>query len=136
MTFKGEPGGASAAAVSTTPAAWNWGTQIAQQQFAVGAKGAATLVRGLEAMRKIQAQATQQAIQRHAAATHTLGASSRPAATLAVRSELLGEALEVGNELACLLNAHGQHRGCLRRSAPFHPRQGLSRVRRIGCHRQ
>lgn len=117
MTLKSKPAAPSTAAAAAAPEAWNWGTQFAQQQFAVGAEGTATLVRGFEAMRKVQAQATQQAVQRHAAANGKLGASPRPGDALAVQTELLradledaarcwqqlvGEALEMGNELlAC-----------------------------------
>lgn len=117
MTLKSKPAAPSTAGAAANPAVWNWGTQFAQQQFAVGTEGAATLVRGLEAMRKIQALATQKAVQRHTAATSKLGESPRPGDALAVQSELLradledaarcwqqlvGEALEVGNELlAC-----------------------------------
>ncbi|MEJ5990146.1 phasin family protein [Ramlibacter sp. PS3R-8] len=117
MTLKSKPATPSTTPAAATPAAWNWGTQLAQQQFAVGTEGTATLVRGFEAMRRIQAQATQQVVQRHAAANGQLGASPRPEDALAVQTELLradledaarcwqqllGEAVEVGNELlAC-----------------------------------
>lgn len=117
MTLKSRPAPAPTYAPAATPAAWNWGAQFAQQQLAVGEEGAATLVRGFESMRRIQAQATQQAVQRHAAANGKLGASPRPGEALAVQTELLradledaarcwqqlvGEALEMGNELlAC-----------------------------------
>lgn len=117
MTLKSKPAAPSAAAAAATPAVWNWGTPFARQQFTGGAEGAATLVRGFEAMWKIQAQATQQAVQRHAAASRQAGASPRPGDAFAVQAELLradledaarcwqqlvDEALEVGNELlAC-----------------------------------
>lgn len=117
MTLKSKPAAPSTAAPAASPAVWDWGAQFAQQQFAAGTEGAATLVRGFETMRKIQAQATQQAVQRHAAAKRELGESPRPGDAFAVQTELLradledaarcwqqlvGEALEVGNELlAC-----------------------------------
>jgi hypothetical protein len=117
MTLKSKPATRSTAAAAATPAALNWGPQFAQQQVTVVTDGAATVLRGFEAMRKIQAQATQQAVQRHAAANHRLGASLRPGDALAFQAELLradmedaarcwqqlvGEAVELGNELlAC-----------------------------------
>jgi hypothetical protein len=115
MTVKSPPRRASAPAASASPLAWNWAAELALQQFAAGTEGGALLYRGCEAMRRIQEQAVQQALHRHAAATRDLGAAPRPADALALQSELLrgdmedaarcwqqlvGQAMEVGNELA------------------------------------
>jgi hypothetical protein len=111
------PSPADATAVPAVPAASSRGAELAQQPFAAGGEAAALLLRGFETMRKIQEQASQQTLARHAAAVRSLGASAHPVEAFAVQSELLrgdlqdaarcwqnlfGEAVEVGNELmAC-----------------------------------
>jgi hypothetical protein len=117
MTAKSKSPSQSAPDAAAPPAGWTWATDLAHQQFAVGAEGGALLVRGLEAMRRIQEQATQQAAQRYTDASRRLASAPRPVDALAVQSELLrgdieeaalcwqqmmGEAFEVSNELmAC-----------------------------------
>ena len=103
----------SHAATTTAPVSWNWAADLTQP-FAVATAGSAAVVRGLEAMRRIQEQAAQQALERHAQAAQKMDASAPPAALLAVQAELLrtdfsdatrcwqqlmGEAMEMNNEL-------------------------------------
>ena len=87
------------------------------QQFAVAAEGGAVLLRGFEAMRNIQLEATRHATDRHAAAAGRLCAACPTSERLAVQTELLrgdvedatrcwqqlmDEALEIQSELlAC-----------------------------------
>jgi hypothetical protein len=115
MAMNSTPRNPSPADAPAAPAAWNWATDLVHRQFALGSQGAAVMVRGFDAMRKIQDQATQQAVQRHTEAARGLGAPGRSIDAFAIQSELLrgdmedaarcwqrlmGEALEVGNGLA------------------------------------
>jgi hypothetical protein len=104
---------APAAAVPTNPD-WNRASDFSRQQLTAATEGGAVLYRGLEAMRKIQEQATRETLRRHAEAAGKLRATAAPGDLLALQSalllsdiedatrcwqQLLGEALEINSEL-------------------------------------
>jgi len=89
------PAAAAADSMATVPALpWSWAVDFSRQQFAVATEGASTVFRGLEAMRKLQEQAANEAAARRAAAVEKLGAHAEPAALLMLQGELLRGDLE------------------------------------------
>jgi phasin family protein len=67
-----------------------WG----RQQMAVASEGASTMMRGFEALRRLQDEATRQAAARHAEAARKLGTSPAPADLIATQSQLLRDDIE------------------------------------------
>ena len=83
-----DPAGAAAATATVT-----WPVEWATQQFAVAGESAAVLFRGLESMRRIQAQAMQQVAERRTASAGRLRDGAAPD-LLALQAGLLRQDLE------------------------------------------
>lgn len=80
---------AAASASAPAPQPWNMFAEFGRQQVDVATEGAGVLLRGFEAMRKIQEQAAHQAGVRHRAAAEKLRKGCAPAEILGIQSELL-----------------------------------------------
>jgi hypothetical protein len=77
----------AASANAATP--WNFFADFSRQQMSVAADASCAMLRGFEAIRKIQQQAAHTAAQRHEALAQRLHAGCAPADLMAIQSELL-----------------------------------------------
>lgn len=104
----------TSSATRPAAAALDRSADFSRQQVNVVAESGSTLLRGMDAMRKIQEQAVQQVMRRHAEAASKLGATPQPGDVLALQAQLLqqdmadtircwqelvGEAIEIQTEL-------------------------------------
>lgn len=85
----------SPAAAKTAPNAlsldpWALAADLGRQQMLVTTESAGAMARGFEAMRKVQEQAGQRAMARHAAALGKLQQAKDPMQFLAAQSEMFG----------------------------------------------
>lgn len=79
---------AEGASVPAVPS-WDWALDFGRQQVAVASESAATLFRGLDAMRRIQEQAAREATEHHAALAARMGGRYTPAELMLLQGELL-----------------------------------------------
>lgn len=79
---------------AVAPMPWLWAADFSRQQSAVAAEGAAAVVRGLEAMRRIQEETARQVMQRPLVAMEKLRTASQPVELFAVQAELLRTDME------------------------------------------
>ncbi|HSV35125.1 MAG TPA: phasin family protein [Ramlibacter sp.] len=83
-----------APSANNTPSPWSLAGDFGRQQWAVLGESSGAMMRGFEAMRKIQEQAGQQAMANNAAALQRLSHAKDPASLLAAQSELLSLAAQ------------------------------------------
>ena len=76
-------------------AAWDWLSEWNRQQMAVANAGAFTVVRGIEAMRRIQEETSRAAAERHAAVAEKLRRPSEPLDLALIQGELLRDDLSI-----------------------------------------
>lgn len=75
-------------------ASWNFLTDLSRQQLSVATDASCAMLRGFEAMRRIQQQAAHHASTRHAAVAQRLHSPCEPADLLAIEAGLLRDDLE------------------------------------------
>lgn len=87
----------AASTVPSSPApqpAWNFFADFGRQQLSVATDASCAMLRGFQAMRKIQEEAAQQATARQQAAAEKLHTSCQPTDLLALQAGLLRDEVE------------------------------------------
>jgi hypothetical protein len=99
------------------PVSRNFLTDLSRQQLSVAADASCAMLRGFEAMRKIQQQAAHNASARHKAVAQRLHGTCQPADLMAIQAGLLREDLESASQYwqqlaATVLEMQTEMMGC------------------------
>lgn len=76
------------------PASWNFLADLGQQQLSVTTEASCAMLRGFEAIRKIQEQAAHDMSARHQAIAQKLHGACQPADLMAMQADLMRDNLE------------------------------------------
>ena len=107
----------SRAAPAREPAVSDFLTDLSRQQLSVATDASCAMLRGFEAMRKIQQQAAHNASARHKAAAHRLHGTCQPADLMAIQAGLLRDDFESATQYwqqlaATVLEMQTEMMGC------------------------
>jgi phasin protein len=99
------------------PASWNFLTDLGRQQLSVAADASCAMLRGFEAMRRIQQQTAHDASARHEAVAQRLHGACQPADLITIQAGLLRDDLESASQYwqqltATVLEMQTEMMGC------------------------
>jgi hypothetical protein len=76
------------------PAPWNFLSDLGRQQMSVCTEASSAMIRGFDAMRKLQEQAAHDATERHAAVARKLQGASQPLELMTIQAASMRDDLE------------------------------------------